>query len=125
RGNSSAAHREHLDARRADLHDVSGREDRGTADALAVHPRPVERPEIANLQSAIGGYEGGMSTRDLRVVQQQAGVVVTSDGELTHNADTPPVLRAVQNREERRLLHHARILPMRWCQKRHQPYRPG
>ena len=66
-----------------------------------------------------------MSTRDLRVVQQQAGVVVTPDGELPRNADTPPVLRAVQNREERRLVHHARILPIRWCQKRHQPYRPG
>ena len=125
RGKSAAAHREHLDPRRADLHDVSGRKDRGTADALAVHPRPVERPEIANLQSAIGGHEGGMSTRDLRIIQQQARVVVTPDGELPRNADTPPVLRAVQNREERRLLHHARILPMRWCQKRHQPYRPG
>jgi len=121
--------REHLDASRADLDHIPGREGHRAGDAFAVHPGSVERSEVLDLESLAGRSENRVCSRDLRVFDHQAGVVAASDRKLTRDRNTSPTLRAVEDRHKRRVpgwvAHYAMTLPIRWCQNLHQAYRPG
>ena len=81
--------------------------------------------KVLDLEPVRRRIEEGVSTRDLRIVDEQPRVVAPSERESCGNSDLPPSFHAVQNREESVFGHQDRILPMRWCQNLHQPYRPG
>src|SRR5205823_2733431 len=89
---------DHVHVGASDFDDVAGTEHGGTADGQMVHDRPVEGPEVFDLQGVLNRPDGRMAPGNLRIVDDDVGRL-PSQGDVGAHLDALPGERTGRERE--------------------------